>query len=129
MILTNRCICHDNYYFDCPDTDLSGYSKSLIDYARSIVKIEKDIDLKNHISQMGKKVETTTMHEEWQKRVIKEKEDLDIKILDLHKFRCSDAYELLDKENRTLLACQLISMEGYTNRLGDRIKLFKTIHT
>ena len=61
----------------------------------------------------------------YQKRVIEEKEQLDIKISKLDVFIGSDKFRELEIVEKTLLEIQIERMERYSNILSQRIKLFK----
>ena len=61
---------------------------------------------------------------EWQERVIKEEEELDLKVEALHNFTNSEAFNALDARNRELLLQQGKAMCDYSLALKARIELF-----
>ena len=63
--------------------------------------------------------------EDWQKRVIKEKQDLDVKRAKLDLFMGSKLYTDIETEQKLLLADQYIKMTEYSHILGRRIETFK----
>jgi len=64
--------------------------------------------------------------EEYQERVIKEKEELDLKLIKLHSFILSQKFtKLLPSTHRTLLERQYGLMLEYSRVLRDRIALWE----
>ena len=61
---------------------------------------------------------------EYQERIIKEKEELQIKYEKLVDFLLSDIFKNLDTTNKFLLETQLDIMSIYLKILRDRISLF-----
>lgn len=61
----------------------------------------------------------------YQQRVVFERCDLAVKIVDLCKFNDSDRYAQLDKAERDRLRYQLQIMRGYLNVLTERIAAFR----
>lgn len=61
---------------------------------------------------------------EWQLRVIREKADLDIKIIKLDRFLESEHVGQLLVSDVDLLGEQLGAMKGYSEILGTRIERF-----
>lgn len=62
--------------------------------------------------------------EEFEKRVIKEKEELDEKIKKLTDFLDTKIFENLDEDNSLLLEYQFVTMKEYSKILEDRISYF-----
>lgn len=62
--------------------------------------------------------------EDWQQRVIMEKNDLAIKLDKLMLFIQSDNHNKLDTLNKNLLSMQASIMSKYINVLEQRIELF-----
>ena len=63
--------------------------------------------------------------EDWQKRVIDEKEDLDKKIFKLNEFLDSDEFYEMEGPTVRLLWNQVELMEKYSDILAARIYYFK----
>ena len=63
--------------------------------------------------------------EDWQKRVIDEKEDLDKKIFKLNEFLDSDEFYEMEGPTVRLLWNQIEIMEKYSDILAARIYYFK----
>ena len=63
--------------------------------------------------------------EEWQKRVIKEKQDLDLKRERLDSFFSKKAFADLDDDQKALMVDQSLIMGEYSEILGKRIDAFK----
>ena len=61
---------------------------------------------------------------EWQLRVIREKSELDVKIVKLDRFLDSDHVGQLLVSDVDLLGEQLGAMKGYSEILGTRIERF-----
>lgn len=61
---------------------------------------------------------------EYQDRVIEEETELSIKIDKLDKFRGTDTYGSLDKEEQVLMDLQLLYMKAYRDVLSRRIIRF-----
>jgi hypothetical protein len=64
--------------------------------------------------------------EDYQQRVIKEKEELDEKLEKLHKFIMSDIFNKIQTEQKGLLIRQRRVMDEYSAILKERIELFKS---
>ena len=63
--------------------------------------------------------------EEYQKRVIAEKAELDLKIIKLATFIHSDKFSALDSKGRDMLHHQLVTMIEYGRCLYVRVDNFK----
>jgi len=61
---------------------------------------------------------------EWQERVIKEEEELDLKVEALYNFIKSEAFDALDAKSRELLNKQALLMCDYSLVLKARIAMF-----
>ena len=61
---------------------------------------------------------------EYKERVIHEKADLDSKLIKLKSFLKSANFELLDKNEQTMLTKQSCIMQEYTYILSERISAF-----
>lgn len=62
--------------------------------------------------------------EDYQIRVVEEREELQEKINKLVAFNASDAFKKIDTDQRSLLKCQLLAMETYNQILKERIDRF-----
>jgi len=62
--------------------------------------------------------------EQYQKRVVEEKEALDEKIAKLGEFVDSNTFHRIDGAEQTRLSTQLKIMRSYSSILGDRINNF-----
>ena len=59
-----------------------------------------------------------------EKRLIKEKAKLDVKIFALRRFLETDTYDELHGDSRELLLSQVAAMSWYSDVLGERIQEF-----
>lgn len=62
--------------------------------------------------------------EDFVKRIVKEKEELDIKITNLENFMETDKYIKLEVAEKILMTAQIRAMINYTEILGKRIKYY-----
>ena len=63
--------------------------------------------------------------EDYQRRVVDEKNELDEKLKALRDFMHGDIYASLDAIDQGLLMVQLVAMDNYSDVLARRIELFK----
>ena len=66
--------------------------------------------------------------EDWQERVVVERDELNIKLIKLGAFLYDDVFLTLSPIDRTLLKCQHMAMNVYCRILSERIALFKGVH-
>lgn len=62
---------------------------------------------------------------DYQQRVVREKEELDVKLNNLDSFLVSEQFIFLDIEEKRRLLRQAAYMRDYSNVLKERIKAFK----